>query len=580
MIEMMPRLDLSPSHWDIVCKILHKHVPNRKILVFGSRATWTAKEYSDLDLAILGDEPLPINVSSALTEGFSESDLPFKVDIVDWARADESFRDKIHHEGLVVKVPAQKSSSTSLLGLPAQDQQGDDVDSSFAYRSIGDSGGMEYKRWHRVSLNEVVKLTLSNVDKKSKENERKVRLCNYTDVYYNNFIHANMNFMSATATENEINKSTLQSGDVVITKDSEKHDDIGVPALVRENVRNLVCGYHLAILRPRLSKIDGTYLFYALRTKDAQKQFHSYSNGITRFGLRKHDIGLVEIPCPSLSEQRVIAHILATLDEKIELNRRMNETLEEMAQALFKSWFVDFYPVYANMEGYNHGLPQPLADLFPDRLVNSEIGEIPEGWNSAIPSDLIDLNPKRTLSKNQVAPYLEMANMPTKGHVPKKWYNRPFGSGTRFTNGDTLLARITPCLENGKTAFVNFLPSGSVGWGSTEYIVMRPKFSIPNEYAYCLARNSDFREFAIHNMTGTSGRQRVPAKALAYFPLVIPPKNVTDAFGFLIRPIFSKASRNAHQSRTLATLRDTLLPKLITGEIRLFEARKIIEAVV
>ena len=162
----------------------------------------------------------------------------------------------------------------------------------------------------RTALGNVIDLQLSSVDKKSKANEHVVKLCNYTDVYNNSFIHADLDFMSATATKQEIANCSLKAGDVVITKDSEKHDDIGVPALVREDVPNLVCGYHLAILRPRLSDIDGSYLFYALSTDETRSQFHSYANGITRFGLRKSDIGLVEISLPPLPEQRAIAHIV------------------------------------------------------------------------------------------------------------------------------------------------------------------------------------------------------------------------------------------------------------------------------
>ena len=206
------------------------------------------------------------------------------------------------------------------------------------------------------------------------------------DVYSNSFIQADLDFMEATATEREIERCSLVSGDVVITKDSEKYDDIGVPAVVREDIPDLVCGYHLAILRPMSNKIDGTYLFYALNTREVQHQFHAYANGITRFGLRKADIGRVEIPLPSLSEQRRIAHILSTLDDKIELNRHMNATLEGMARALFKSWFVDFEPVRAKMEGRWRrgeslpGMPAELYDLFPGRLVPSALGEIPERW--------------------------------------------------------------------------------------------------------------------------------------------------------------------------------------------------------
>ena len=249
--------------------------------------------------------------------------------------------------------------------------------------------------WRRADLAQVVDLILSSVDKKSKPNEQAVQLCNYMDVYKNSSIWADMDFMVATATEREIEKCSLLAGDVVITKDSEKHDDIGVPALVRKTVSNLVCGYHLAILRPLISEIDGAYLFYALSTIEAQRQFHSFANGITRFGLRKFDIGLVEIPVPPLPEQRAIAHVLGTLDDKIELNRRMNETLEEMARALFKSWFVDFDPVRAKMDGRWRpgeslpGLPADLYDLFPDRLVDSELGEIPEGWEVGKFSEIV-----------------------------------------------------------------------------------------------------------------------------------------------------------------------------------------------
>ena len=233
----------------------------------------------------------------------------------------------------------------------------------------------------KTTLREIADVRLSSVDKKTKSGENPVRLCNYTDVYNNNFIKADMEFMPATGTDREIENCTLYTGDVVITKDSETDDDIGVPALVRENVPDLVCGYHLAILRPNPSKVDGTYLFYALGLNETQHQFHSYANGITRFGIRKADIGLVEIPLPLLPEQRAIAHILGTLDDKIELNRRMNQTLESMARAIFQDWFVDFGPVRAKLEGQDPYLAPELWNLFPDDLVDSELGKIPEGWD-------------------------------------------------------------------------------------------------------------------------------------------------------------------------------------------------------
>ena len=297
-----------------------------------------------------------------------------------------------------------------------------------------------------------------------------------------------------------------------------------------------------------------------------------------RHGLRSIRANSPCLPSPS---NRAIAHILGTLDGKIELNRRMNETLEAMARALFKSWFVDFDPVRAKMAGRDTRLPQDIADLFPDRLVDSEMGQIPEGWEVAALPDRIGVNPRRSLRRGQEAPYLPMAKMPTHGHTPESVVAlRPFGSGMRFANGDTLVARITPCLENGKTAYVDFLKNDTeIGWGSTEYIVLRPQPPLPNQFAYCLARSAAFREFAIRNMSGTSGRQRVPATALRGFLMVCPPDRLATRFGEIIGSLLERASRAGRESRTLAALRDTLVPKLVSGEIRLEQAASISEEV-
>ena len=246
----------------------------------------------------------------------------------------------------------------------------------------------------------------------------------------------------------------------------------------------------------------------------------------------------------------------------------MNETLEAMARALFKSWFVDFDPVRAKVEGRDPGLPEPLADLFPDSFKDSGVGEIPMGWSAAPLPDVVEVNPTRALLKGVAAPYLDMANMPTRGHSPDDVVDRAFGSGVRFMNGDTLVARITPCLENGKTAFVDFLGAGQVGWGSTEYIVLRSKPPLPDEFAYCLARSTEFRDFAIQSMTGSSGRQRVPAESLSHFRVITSPRPIPESFGRLIRPLFVRSGAAIKESRALAVLRDTLLPLLISGRLQ------------
>jgi len=162
-----------------------------------------------------------------------------------------------------------------------------------------------------------------------------------------------------------------------------------------------------------------------------------------------------------------------------------------------------------------------------------------------------------------------MAALPKSGYHVAEWKQRTFTSGSRFTLGDTLLARITPSLENGKTALVDFLTDGETGWGSTEFIVLRPKPPWPPELAYVVAREPNFREHAIVNMTGTSGRQRVPAEAISTYRITVPPDSVAVAFGASVRRWFDCATRLNRQSRALAEQRDVLLPQLVSGKVRM-----------
>ena len=332
------------------------------------------------------------------------------------------------------------------------------------------------------------------------------------------------------------------------------------------------------VVRGRPEVTDTRYAFYVTRSDLVRGYAIGQMTGTSgRQRVPAESLAHLDVAVPLLSEQRTIAHILGTLDDKIELNRRMNATLEAMARALFRSWFVDFDPVRAKMEGRDIGLPKDIADLFPDRLVDSAIGRVPEGWAVARLTELMLINPKRPLSRGQVAPYLDMANMPTRGHVPDSVMDRSAGSGMRFTNGDTLVARITPCLENGKTAHVDFLRPDEVGWGSTEYIVLKPKPPLPDEFAYCVARSARFREFAIQNMSGTSGRQRVPATALGGFGMSSPPALIAARFGHIVQSLFGRASRAVCEARALAEIRDALLPKLVSGELRVTDLQSVSE---
>lgn len=370
-----------------------------------------------------------------------------------------------------------------------------------------------------------------------------------------------------------IRRYTVEANDVIISIVGT----IGAIAQVPKELHHANLTENAAKLLFTDGSADAAYIAYFLKSSFGQHEIAINTVGSTQLKLPLYGIENINVSLPPLKEQQSIACILRALDDKIELNQKMNRTLEAMAQAIFKCWFVDFDPVRAKAEGRDPGLPQKIADLFPDSFEDSELGGIPTGWAVQALPEMMDVNPPRPLRKGTTAPYIDMANMPTQGHTPDKVIDRPFSSGMRFTNGDTLVARITPCLENGKAAYVDCLEAGQIGWGSTEYIVLRPKPPLPCEFAYCLARSDNFREFAIQSMTGSSGRQRVPAEALFHYMLVQPSRQIAALFGHLIHPLFVRASKAASENRTLATLRDTLLPKLLSGELRVKDAERFSE---
>ena len=275
---------------------------------------------------------------------------------------------------------------------------------------------------------------------------------------------------------------------------------------------------------------DPNFVYYLM--KSLWPFFKNYEGQSTTLSiLNKTQFSKIEIAAPDLSVQKRIASILSSLDDKIELNNKMNENLEQQAQALFdKLMFV--------------------SDNTECRV-----------------SDIAYLNPKRPLSKNKMARCIDMSQLSTTGAFPSGWEMKPFTGGMRFVNGDTLLARITPCLENGKTAFIDFLNENEVAFGSTEYIVLAPKEGVPSEFLYCLARYPAFVDYAVKNMNGSSGRQRVSAETIGQFALPEISKSDLSAFAENVVPMFKEMRCNFFENLRLAEIRDALLPKLMNGEI-------------
>ena len=535
-------IDVSSEQYETILTLLRKYLPETTAWVYGSRAKRTSRPHSDLDLVIFAEPGQHLQVGE-LKEAFDESNLPFRVDLFVWDEVPESFREQIERRHVILTKGADES----------------------------------HQRYPRVALADLIDLRLSSVDKKSKSSELPVRLCNYTDVYYNSVIHQNMSFMGATASDREIAKCTLSSGDVVITKDSEQYDDIGVPAFVMDDVPNLVCGYHLAILRPDTARVHGRYLFYALSTHDAQTQFHYYANGVTRFGLRKADIGLVEIPLPSLEEQRTIARILGALDDKIELNQKTNKTLEEIARAIFKSWFVDFDPVRAKAEGRPTGLTPEISDLFPDALVESEIGEVPRGWEVEEVGTLATLF-KKSISPTKYDETFVHYSIPAfdAGQCPLLDMGSTIKSNKTLVPDDALLvSKLNPEIPR------VWLPSPDSSLKkicSTEFMVFQPTPKSNRSFLWAMFSEKKIQARMESMVTGTSkSHQRVKPKDVSKILIPCPSDRSIEVFGEVAEPLLSRILVSREESLSLNELRDTLLPKLITGELRIPDAEKFLE---
>lgn len=289
----------------------------------------------------------------------------------------------------------------------------------------------------------------------------------------------------------------------------------------------------LMVIRAKKDVVSPKYLYYFLKNSStvAELQLLAETRSGTFPQITFSEVANLTIPVPSLAVQEVIVQTMQCLEDKITCNEQINDNLQQQAFSVFDN-------LIANAENN-------------DRTV----------------SDYAFLNPKRTLAKNQVARSIDMSQLSTSGAFPSGWEMKPFNGGMRFTNGDTLLARITPCLENGKTAFIDFLDDGEVAFGSTEYIVLAPKNDTPPEMLYCLARYPAFVDYAVKNMNGSSGRQRVSAETVGQYRLPLFDKHSLVLFKEVVSPVFLKMRYNSLENMRLAELRDALLPKLMSGEI-------------
>lgn len=370
----------------------------------------------------------------------------------------------------------------------------------------------------------------------------------FSTVFNNWFLPKTLSDLVQSSDKERESYSILR-GDIFITRTSETMDELGMSSVALNDYPNATYNGFTKRLRPIDNQcILPEFIGYYLRCNEFRSQFVAFSTMTTRASLRNEDLLSIEVPVPPMETQRRIADILSAYDDLIENNLKQIKLLEEAAQRLYKEWFVDL--------------------RFPGHEHTKIVDGVPEGWEICTLNDVIEFDPKVRLEKDRVKQFVPMSALSTSSMVldMKEISETTSNAGSKFQNGDTLLARITPCLENGKTAFVHGLESNEGAIGSTEYIVMRSKRLNPY-MVYLLSRTNEFRQYAINSMSGSDGRQRVKAEQIKMLVHLLPPTGVIQRFEQIVSPMFETVFSLNKQIFAATQARDRLLPKLMSGEV-------------
>ena len=346
--------------------------------------------------------------------------------------------------------------------------------------------------------------------------------------------------------ESEKLNARVECGDLLFARQSLVLEGAGKCSIVMEVSPLTVFESHL--IRVRLDRSQALPMFYYYYFRSSLSPVKSIVSQCAQAGIRGSDLQELQVILPPIKVQQRIAEIISRYDNLIENSQKQIKLLEEAAQRVYKEWFVDL--------------------RFPGHETTSIVDGIPEGWSMCTAGNVIEFNPRTQLTKGRIKQSVPMSALSTSSMVlnSSEFTMTESNSGSKFRNGDTLLARITPCLENGKTTYVSGINSEEGAVGSTEFIVMRAK-KINPYMVYLLARTEEFRKTAINSMTGSDGRQRAQVDKIKQFPYLLAPQSTLEAFSQLVEPIFEQVYLKNSQIAQLPQARDRLLPKLMSGEL-------------
>ena len=534
---MSDGLHLSPDHRGVLEALLREHLPDVEVWAYGCRVNGRSHAGSDLDLALRGPrlEEIPAERLADFEDAVRDSAIPFLVSARDWSRLPASFRREIEqdHLGLVDPLP------------PSND---------WPVMTLRDAG---------VRLIDCVHKTPA------------ARESGYPYIAIPQMKSGRIDFESARRISHEdfldwTKKAMPQPHDVVLSRRTNP----GVTAIDRTGTE-FALGQNLILLRADGSRVKPAFLKWLVRSPAWWREIGKYLNvGALFDSLRCADVPNFELPIPPLLVQHRIGALLDALDDKIELNRRMNETLEAMARALFKSWFVDFEPIRAKMAGRDTGLPDHLADLFPNNLDHKHK---PCGWSLGTLAALARVNPESWSSRNvpERVEYVDLANT-KRGAIELtqcfRWQDAPSRARRILRPGDTIIGTVRP--GNGSYALI----AAHGLTGSTGFAVLRARRCHQTAFVFLAATARENIERLSHLADGAA-YPAIRPDVVGATPAAVPDDALMAAFSEVASPVLDQIESNKVQNETLAQVRELLLPKLISGEVRATQAERAVEAV-
>ena len=538
---MAKQLDLPHHYRQQLELLLRKHLPTVEVWAYGSRVNGQSHDGSDLDLVLRSPElqQIPADSLASFSEALRESTIPFLVEAHDWARLPESFHPEIEREHLVLVAADSKPL----------DKRNPDV---------GDG-------WFETTLGDITDFLSGGTPSKSRPD------------YWNGSVPwvsaKDMKRFRLHDTEDRITAEAVSNGAKLVPAGTVLLLVRGMTLLKKLPVcvtgRPMTFNQDVKALRPKPG-VDPAFLPYLVLGNKRRLLSLVDLAGHGTGRLNSEELKSLNVRLPPEDEQRTIAHILGTLDDKIELNRQLNETLEGLVRAIFKDWFVDFGPVRAKLEGRDTGLPEQLAELFPDRLVESELGGIPEGWEVRPVTALVSIvgggTPKTSVDEywGGNIPWFSVVDTPPPGSVYVVMTEKTITQKGLQESSARLVPEGTTIISARGTVGNLAMCGRPMAFNQSCY-GLRPSSDVGDYFVFLTAHNlvDRLQAMAHGSVFSTITRQTIEAVSVA-----VAPRAVHLAFEATVRPFFSKIKVNVEEARILAQVRDVLLPRLVSGELR------------